>query len=101
MSKAVVQPPRMGSIKNKIVASDLEEERKKCNFDQKELATLLWGGKQDYTRVKDIWGDLQSDKGLQATEKWYDMTREEMMEDCLRRLRRYYDLHRMKYFDNF
>ena len=100
MSKAVVQP-RMGSIKNKIVASDLEEERKKCNFDQKELSTLLWGGQQDYARVKGIWGDLQADKGLQTTEKWYDMTREEMMEDALRRLRRYYDLHRMKYFDNF
>lgn len=26
-------PIRMGSIKNKVVASDLEEERKKCNFD--------------------------------------------------------------------
>jgi hypothetical protein len=31
MSKAVA--PRLGSIKNKIVASDLEEERKQCNFD--------------------------------------------------------------------
>ena len=100
MSKTIVQP-RLGSIKNKVVASDLEEERKKCNFDQKELSTHIWGGQHTYSYVKGIWADLLSDKGLQATEKWYDMTREEMMEDALKRLRRYYDLFRDKYFDGF
>jgi Acyl-coenzyme A oxidase N-terminal len=101
MSKPVAAAPRMGSIKNKIVASDLEEERKKCNFDQKELSTLIWGGKQEYERILDVWGDLKADKGLQVTEKWYDMTREELMEDGLRRLKRYYDTHRQKYFEGF
>jgi hypothetical protein len=33
MTEAAATVPRQGSIKNKIVASDLEEERKKCNFD--------------------------------------------------------------------
>ena len=32
-----IEVPRHGSVKNKIVASDLEEERKLCNFDQVEL----------------------------------------------------------------
>jgi hypothetical protein len=36
--------PRLGSIKNKIVAEDLIEERAKCNFDQKELTIALYGG---------------------------------------------------------
>ena len=101
MSKSSTPQPRMGSIKNKIVSSDLEEERKHCNFDNKELAKLIWNGEQDYIRVKDIWADLQADKGLQSSEKFYDMSREEQMEDALRRLRRYYDLHREKYFDGF
>ena len=30
--------PRIGSVKSKIVSSDLEEERKNRNFDNKELA---------------------------------------------------------------
>lgn len=33
-----------GSVKNKVVASDLKEERKKCNFDQMELKVFLGGG---------------------------------------------------------
>ena len=34
----------LGSVKNKIVASDLLEERKKCAFDQEELKVFLHGG---------------------------------------------------------
>ena len=30
-----------GSMKNKIVATELLEERANCNFDQKELKNLL------------------------------------------------------------
>ena len=42
--KKATNQPRMGSIKNKIVASDLEEERKHLNFDQNEFTNLIWGG---------------------------------------------------------
>ena len=31
----------LGSIKNKIVASDLVRERQNCDFDQKEIKSLL------------------------------------------------------------
>jgi hypothetical protein len=34
-------------MKNKIVASDLIEERKKCTFDKKELKTILMGGVEE------------------------------------------------------
>jgi hypothetical protein len=34
----------------------------------------------------------------QSSEKWYDMSREEQQENALKRLRRYYDTHREKYF---
>ena len=31
----------LGSIKNKVVASELLEERAKCNFDQKEMKSVM------------------------------------------------------------
>ncbi len=55
------QPPTLGSIKNKIVASDLAEERKRCNFDQPEMTKLLWNGQSDWERVRGIWDDLVND----------------------------------------
>jgi hypothetical protein len=39
------QKPITGSIKNQIVAQDLEDERKKCNFNQAELTESWFGGK--------------------------------------------------------
>ena len=83
------------------MAQDLLEERKKANFDAKELSQIIWNGKDDYDRVKGIWGDLKSDPQLHSTEKWYDFSREEQQEDAMRRLRRYYDTHREKYFTGF
>ena len=37
-----------GSVKRKIVASDLAEERSNCNFDQHELLVMLSGGQFIY-----------------------------------------------------
>ena len=34
-----------GSFKNKVVASDLQEERDKCAFNQTEFTTIIYGGK--------------------------------------------------------
>lgn len=93
--------PIQGSIKNKIVASDLLEERKKINFDNKELALITWNGQEDYSRILGLYGDLKEDPLKQSSEKWYDMTREEQQENALKRLRRYYDTHREKYFTGF
>jgi hypothetical protein len=31
-----------GSIKNKITATELEDERKKCDFDKREMAKIFW-----------------------------------------------------------
>ena len=93
--------PRMGSIKNKIVSSDLEDERKKCGFDQKELSHYIWGNETEYLRMKDLINDMESDPVLIGSEKWYDMSREEMQENGLKRVRRIYDLYRQKYFLNF
>ena len=83
------------------MAQDLIEERKKVNFDAKELSQIIWNGKEDYERVRGIWGDVQADPQLHGSEKWYDFSREEQQEDSMRRLRRYYDTHKEKYFTGF
>jgi hypothetical protein len=70
----------MGSIKNKIVASDLEEERNKCNFNKDELTDILFGGREIYEEIKADLDIMESDPILRNTEKWYDFTREEMFE---------------------
>ena len=36
-----MKPVTGGSWKNKVVNPDLEEERKKCNFDQAEIRRFL------------------------------------------------------------
>lgn len=94
-------PPRTGSIKNKIVAADLEEERKKCYFDQKEMTLLVWGGQTEYGKVRGFIEDMEAIPELRGTEKWYDMTREEQQENALMRLRKMYDVYNSKYFKNY
>ena len=44
---------------------------------------------------------MQEDPQKQSSEKWYDMSREEQQENALKRLRRYYETHREKYFTGF
>lgn len=73
--------PQTGSIKNKIVAQDLLEERSHKNFDQEELTVALFGGKEELTDFREHIALMESDPILRNTEKWYDMTREEQMHD--------------------
>ena len=101
MTQPLAAVPRMGSIKNKIVASDLEDERKKCNFDQQELTHLLWGGKEKHLRAREVQEDMNRFEVLRGSEKWYDMSREEQQENALLRLRTIYDNYHDKYFKNF
>jgi len=93
--------PRTGSIKDKVVAPDLLEERKKCNYDQAELSAYLWGGPAEQERVRGFYRDMESHPDTVFTEKFYDMTREEQIEDGLKRFRAYYDLYSEKYVAKF
>jgi hypothetical protein len=92
---------RHGSIKNKVVASDLEAERNKKNFDQQELTHMLWGGADEFARVQGFWEDVEKVDALKASEKWYDYTREEQQENALMRIRTFYDKYNEKYFKNY
>ena len=65
-----------GSWKNKIVSSDLQEERDKCDFDQAEALTasidpVKWAVIQEADKY------MQEHPELANTHKFYDMTRPE------------------------
>ena len=73
-----MQSPIIGSIAKGIVASDLLDERKKCNFNQEEFMNLIITKKHaDY--FKRTIKIMESDPILKNTHKYYDMTREEQM----------------------
>lgn len=62
---------RTGSIKDKVVAADLQEERDKCNFNQKDLTIFLYDGKKSYERFLDWYKDMESDPILRNSHEFY------------------------------
>ena len=71
---------RTGSIKNKRVAVDLQEERNLCNFNMQEMTELLYDSKEFVELYHSYSRDFENDPILRSTEKFYDMTREEQIE---------------------
>jgi len=81
----------MGSMKNKIVASCLQEERDKCDFD----ATLGGGifsllDKEFHERALDAMKFCRDDPILRNHHEYYDMTREEKWKLGMKKLNRAY-----------
>jgi hypothetical protein len=66
-----------GSLKNKQVASCLQEERDKCAFDKEELSTILLGGAQE-RKVWDFWfGLFDKHPEIANHHKFFEMTPDE------------------------
>ena len=79
------------------MASDLLEERAKCNFDQKEFQNIV-RGKEDVEYYKEIVATMESDPILKNSHKYYDMTREEQMVDSMKKAKRGFELKGPKFF---
>lgn len=47
-----------GSLKNKVVASELLEERANCNFDQQKMRVLVHGGQEQFDIYKELMDDM-------------------------------------------
>jgi hypothetical protein len=77
-----VKPARYGSIREKKVNPDLQEERDKCNFDQKELTKIIYGNDIEFHNLYKRF--TLENKELQTTPEFYEMTREEQMERSMR-----------------
>lgn len=58
----------------KIVASELQEERDKCNFDQNELYNLFYPFKESNEFRALVEKDRNEDPELHLTHKYYEMT---------------------------
>lgn len=76
-----------GSVKNKIVASDLIKERAKIAFDKSELRTYLLGG-EELVEHRNYYRAVQIDHpSLQNTHKFNEMTIHEKQTDLWARIR--------------
>ena len=95
------QAPRPGSIKNRVVASDLEEERLKANFNSTELSEAWWGDRQTWEEYKDLTSLIDSDPVLRNTNEWYDMTREEQWETLFKKARRFYEIDKKRFYTEY
>jgi len=73
-----------GSLKNKITATDMLEERAKVAFDQQELQVYLHGGEENFKGHKAMM-DVMSHPELKNHHKFYEMTPEEQQHDLMKR----------------
>ena len=62
----------MGSWKNKIVASEFVEERARCDFDQKELASCLIGD-ETMSIITDAMDDMEKHPAIASCHEYYEM----------------------------
>ena len=74
MSNTKVQ----GSILRKIVASELVQERERCNFDKQELYEQAWMTNKEWRDSFDWYiKDRDSTPELQLSHEFFDMTPQE------------------------
>ena len=77
-----VKPVQYGSLREKKVNGDLQEERDLLDFDQKELTHLIYGGMYErHVEFKDM---VANHPIMQAGIEFYEMTREEQMERSMK-----------------
>ena len=65
---------------NAEVNPDLLNERATLNFNQQQLAEIIWDGKKGLQRHREISDLHNTDPILKNTHHYYDMTREEKIE---------------------
>ena len=68
MSKRV-----QGSIKNKVTATELVEERARCNFDKEELKAMFMTDPEGKHIMEKALKDQMEDPNLALTHKFYEM----------------------------
>lgn len=71
----------------------LKEERSKIDFDQEQLTTLLWGGKESLNRHRHLMDFCSNDPVLKNEPCKYELTREETLEEQYKKMSRLYKLN--------
>ena len=75
-------------VKTKGIHPALVEERKRCDFNQEQIAEVAWGSKLNLQQFRVIRDLLANDPILQNTFHFNDYERDEQMEDGMRKLNR-------------
>ena len=73
-------------MEKKIVASELVEERANCNFDQNELAELIFPPSRGREIAERVAEDIRKDVKLQKSHKHYEYTAKEAQEHWMKKL---------------
>ena len=88
-----------GSIERKITATELVEERAKCNFDMAEMEDIIFKKSPEVkAQFKGLWDDLQNDPVLKTTHQYYEWTREEIQYNWMKKLNYMYHKDKKRYF---
>ena len=85
-----------GSIKNKVVNPDLEEERAKLAFDRQEMASFVYT-EDIHEPATEFGKDIVKYPELKTDFSWFEMNREEKMEYWLKKVNRLSEIDREKY----
>ena len=98
MSRGIVH----GSWANKVVASDLLDERAKRDFDDEQGRAFknILNQEELYAREEQM-NVISSDPILRNSHTFYDMTREEMWIDHMRKFNRAWQLRKEQWFTKF
>lgn len=59
------------SVKNKVVAPELLEERAKCNFDRQELEMIMLGGPERHKLVSETYNFIESTPEIANHSQFY------------------------------
>ena len=75
----------MHSLQNKkrlptTININLKEERARIDFNQDQLANVLWGGDKGLKKIRNLMDLFGSDPILKNSHFYFEMTREEKME---------------------
>ena len=77
-----------GSVKDRIVHPSLQTERDRINFDKEDLTLTMWGAehlkaRRNFDKLFSVHVDYKN------TPQWYGWSREEKMEDAMRKFGKY------------
>ncbi len=70
---------------------NLKEERARIDFDQEQLANIVWGGAENLNHIRKMMNLFSNDPILKNTHFYYEMTREEKMAYNYEKLPRIYE----------
>ena len=77
-------------VKTEGIHKNLVEERIKCDFNQEQMAHIIWGSKERYDEFVKIRDVFANDPILRNDPSYFDLERTEQFEDGFKKINRLY-----------